>query len=148
VTTRLPGHEITQVPRRRAAARNQWRALAALLGALFLGNVDVAVANIAGPSIRAGLNASGGELELVVSGCTLAYAVLLVTGARLGEARGYRRMFLAGLAGFTVASLACAPEANIPGSDLCACSCQASSASTVQSAALRALIVWRFRLVP
>jgi MFS family permease len=90
-------------------------ALAALLGALFLGNVDVAVANIAGPSIRAGLHASGAELELVVSGYTLPYAALLVTSARLGEVRGYRRMFLAGLAGFTVASLACglAPDAPV-----------------------------------
>jgi MFS family permease len=90
-----------------AAPRGQAWALVALLGAMFLGNVDVAVANIAAPSIRAGLHASGGELELVVFGYTLAYAVLLVTSARLGEARGYRPMFLAGLAGFTAASLAC-----------------------------------------
>jgi MFS family permease len=83
------------------------------MGAMFLGNVDVAIANIAAPSIRTGLHASGGELELVVSGYTLAYAVLLVTSARLGEARGYRPMFLAGLAAFTAASLACglAPSA-------------------------------------
>ena len=94
------------------ASRPGW-ALAALLGAMFLGNVDVAVANIAGPSIRAGLHASGAELELVVSGYTLAYAALLVTSARLGEAHGYRRVFLTGLAGFTLASLACglAPSA-------------------------------------
>jgi MFS family permease len=95
-----------------ASARPGW-ALAALLGALFLGNVDVAIANIAAPSIQDGLHASGGGLELIVSGYTLAYAALLVTGARLGESRGYRQMFLAGLAGFTVASLACglAPSA-------------------------------------
>jgi MFS family permease len=88
-------------------------ALAALLGAMFLGNVDIAIANIAGPSIRAGLHASGGELELIVSGYTLAYAILLVTCARLGETRGYRPMFLAGVAGFVAASLACglAPDA-------------------------------------
>jgi MFS family permease len=75
----------------------------------------VAIANVAGPSIRSGLHASGGQLELVVSGYTLAFAVLLVTCARLGQARGYRRMFLAGLAGFTLASLACAlaPSATI-----------------------------------
>ena len=85
-----------------AVRRAAW-GLAALLGAMFLGNVDVAVANVAGPSIRSGLHASGGQLELIVSGYTLAYAVLLVTCARLGQARGYRRMFLAGLAGFTVA---------------------------------------------
>ncbi|HEY7263040.1 MAG TPA: MFS transporter [Trebonia sp.] len=95
------------------AARHPALALAALLGAMFLANVDVAIANIAAPAIRAGLRTSGGELELVVSGYTLSYAVLLVTSARLGQARGYRRMFLAGLAGFTVASLACglAPDA-------------------------------------
>jgi MFS family permease len=89
--------------------------LAALLGALFLGNVDVAIANVAGPSISADLHASGGELQLIVSGYTLAYAVLLVTSARLGEARGYRGMFLVGLGGFTVASLACglAPSAPV-----------------------------------
>jgi MFS family permease len=74
---------------------------------MFLANVDIAVANIAGPSIRMGLHASGGELELIVSGYTLAYAMLLVISARLGEAHGYRRIFLAGLGGFTVASLAC-----------------------------------------
>ncbi len=79
---------------------------------MFLGNVDVAIANVAGPSIRTGLHASGGQLELIVSGYTLAYAVLLVTCARLGQARGYRKMFLAGLAGFTVASLACALAPN------------------------------------
>ena len=105
VSTRRP--EDGQHGARRAA----W-GLAALLGGMFLGNVDVAVANVAGPSIRSGLHASGGQLELIVSGYTLAYAVLLVTCARLGQARGYRRMFLAGLAGFTVASLACALAPN------------------------------------
>jgi MFS family permease len=94
----------------RAGARG---ATAALLGAMFLGNVDIAVANIAGPSIRASLHASGGELTMIVSGYTLAYAPLLVNCARLGSERGYRRMFLAGLGGFVVASLACglAPDA-------------------------------------
>jgi MFS family permease len=91
-----------------AGASRAGLAVAALLGAMFLANVDVAVANIAGPSIRAGLRATGGELELVVSGYTLAYSVLLVTGARLGQARGYRRLFLGGLGAFTVASAACA----------------------------------------
>ncbi|TDD66385.1 MFS transporter [Actinomadura darangshiensis] len=81
--------------------------LAVLLTGQFMVNVDIAVVNVAGPSIQDGLHPSGGALELIVSGYTLAYAVLLVTGARLGAARGHRRMFLAGLAAFTVASLAC-----------------------------------------
>jgi predicted MFS family arabinose efflux permease len=97
---------------RAAVPRPAW-GLAALLGAMFLGNVDVAIANIAGPSIRAGLHAGGGELALVVSGYSLAYAALLVTGARLGEARGYRQVFLVSLAGFTAASLACGLAPNV-----------------------------------
>ena len=96
-----------------AAAPRPASALTALLGAMFLGNVDVAIANIAAPSIRASMRASGAELQLIVAGYTLAYAALLVTGARLGQARGYRQMFLAGLGGFIAASLACglAPNA-------------------------------------
>lgn len=87
--------------------------LAALLGAIFLGNVDVAVVNIAAPAIHDRLHASGAELTLVVSGYMMAYATLLITGARLGDVHGYRRMFLLGLGAFTVASLACglAPSA-------------------------------------
>ncbi|MFJ4715552.1 MFS transporter [Streptomyces sp. NPDC088785] len=81
--------------------------LAALLGGMFLGNVDIAVVNVAIPSIRSHLHATGGELELIVSGYTLAYAMLLITGARLGEIRGRRRTYLVGLAVFTASSLAC-----------------------------------------
>jgi MFS family permease len=81
--------------------------LATLLGGMFLGNVDLAIVNIAAPSIQEDLRASDGALELVVSGYTLAYAMLLITSARLGEARGYLRMFRLGLAVFTVSSLAC-----------------------------------------
>ncbi|MGN5377241.1 MFS transporter [Streptomyces lasalocidi] len=53
------------------------------------------------------LHASDAQLELIVSGYTLAYAVLLITSARLGGTRGYRRMFQLGLTVFTPASLAC-----------------------------------------
>jgi MFS family permease len=81
--------------------------LAVLLTSLFMTQLDTTIVNVAAPSIRAGLRASGGELELVVSGYFLAYAMLLITGARLGDMRGYRRVFLAGLGLFTLASLAC-----------------------------------------
>jgi MFS family permease len=74
---------------------------------------DNSIVNVAVPSISSRLDASGGELELVVSGYILAYAVLLVMGARLGHLWGHRRIFLIGLALFTFASLACglAPDA-------------------------------------
>ncbi|WP_214409502.1 MFS transporter [Sphaerisporangium fuscum] len=86
--------------------RKRWM-LAALLTGQFMVNIDVAIVNVAGPAIRDGLRTSGGELQFVISGYTLAYAMLLITGARLGDTRGYKRMFLLGLAGFTLASLAC-----------------------------------------
>ena len=58
--------------------------LATLLGGMFLGNVDLAIVNIAAPTIRDDLQVSDGALELVVSGYTLAYALSLITSARLG----------------------------------------------------------------
>ncbi|MEU0738988.1 MFS transporter [Streptomyces sp. NPDC006134] len=87
--------------------------LAVLLTGQLMANVDTAIIYVAAPSIQSGLHASGAQLELVVSGYVLSYAVLLVTGARLGDSYGHRRIFLAGLALFTATSLACgiAPEA-------------------------------------
>lgn len=106
---------ITHRGARRQKTRGSTSGLVALLGALFLGNVDIAVVNIAGPSIRSGLHASGAALTMIVSGYTLVYAVLLVSCARLGSERGYRPMFLAGLSGFILASLLCglAPDARV-----------------------------------
>jgi len=63
---------------------------------------------VAMPSIGTGLHASGASLQLVVGGFTIAYAMLLITGARLGDRCGRRRMYLIGVITFTVASLACA----------------------------------------
>jgi MFS family permease len=81
--------------------------LLVLLAALFMTTADNSIVNVAVPSISARLDASGGELELIVSGYILAYAVLLVIGARLGHLYGYRRIYLTGLGTFTLASLAC-----------------------------------------
>jgi MFS family permease len=58
------------------------------------------------PSLRRNLHASGAELQLVVAAYTIAFAALVVTGARLGDVLGQRRAFLLGLAAFTAASLA------------------------------------------
>jgi len=81
--------------------------LTVLLTGQFMANIDTAVANIAGPSIGADLRASAGAVGLVVSGYVVAFAVLLITGARLGSSLGYRTTFLLGLIVFTAASLAC-----------------------------------------
>jgi len=86
--------------------RQRWL-LAVLVVGQFMANVDIAIVNVATPSIHREMHASGGALEFVVSGYVLAFAMLIITGARLGRIAGYRRMYLAGLAGFTLASLAC-----------------------------------------
>jgi MFS family permease len=81
--------------------------LAIVLTGQFMAVLDASVVNVAAPAIHADLHASGAGLQLVIAGYVITYAVLLVTGARLGDIVGHRRMFLAGLALFTVASLGC-----------------------------------------
>jgi MFS family permease len=82
--------------------------LATLLMAPFMAQLDTTIANVATPSIHADLHASGAELELVIGGYLIAYAVLLITGARLGQTHGYKRVFLFGVSTFVLASLLCA----------------------------------------
>jgi MFS family permease len=81
--------------------------LAVLLMPMFMTQADVTIVNVANPSIHADLRASGAELELVLGGYFVAYAMLLITGARLGGMRSYRPVFLVGLSAFTLASLVC-----------------------------------------
>jgi MFS family permease len=85
-----------------------------LLGAA-LPILDFFIVNVALPTIDRTLNASASMLELVVAGYGIAYGVLLVLGGRLGDAFGRRRLFMIGLAAFTVTSLACglAPTAGV-----------------------------------
>ncbi|MCF3124928.1 MFS transporter [Streptomyces arenae] len=83
------------------------RLLAVVLAAQFMALLDVFIVNVAAPTIRAELHASGAGLQLVIAGYTITYAVLLITGARLGDRFGHRRVYLVGLALFTAASLAC-----------------------------------------
>jgi MFS family permease len=109
--------ELTQpitVPRTRQAPRgSQARpvrpgvVLAIVLTGQLMAVIDNSIVNVAVPSMAASLHASGALLQLIVAGYTIAYAVLLVTGARLGDILGHRRVFLAGAALFTLASLGC-----------------------------------------
>src|SRR3989440_7787559 len=87
--------------------------LAVVLIGQFMAVLDASIVNVAAPSIHASLHASGASLQLVVAGYIITYAVLLVTGARLGDILGHRRVFLGGLVLFTLASLGCglAPSA-------------------------------------
>jgi MFS family permease len=81
--------------------------LTVLLATPFLAQADATIANVATPAIRAGLGASGAAAELVIGGCLIVYAVLLITGARLAQTHGYRRLFLLGAAVFGTVALAC-----------------------------------------
>ena len=90
------------------STRRRWLAFAAILAAGVMDLLDSTVANIAAPSIRADLGGSYADLEWITVGYTLAMAVTLLVGGRLGDMLGRRRMLLGGMAGFTVASMACA----------------------------------------
>jgi len=89
------------------AARGRWLMLIVLLAGQFMALLDVTVVNVAMPTIGRSLHASGAELQLVVAGYTVSYAMMLITGARMGDLYGRRRMFLSGVLVFTVASLTC-----------------------------------------
>ena len=85
----------------------RWLALAAILAASFLGALDFFIVNVSIPSIRTNLNASNADIELVIVAYGLTYAVVLITGGRLGDLYGRKRLFLLGVAGFTLTSALC-----------------------------------------
>ena len=89
--------------------------LVVLLAGQFMALLDVTIVNVAMPTIGRSLRASGAELQLVVAGYTVSYAMLLITGARLGDLAGRRRMFVFGTGVFTLASLTCglAPDIGV-----------------------------------
>ncbi|AKC78181.1 MFS transporter [Xanthomonas arboricola] len=100
-------------PPARAVSSPPWLGLSVLLLAGFVTIFDLFVVNIAIPSMQAGLGASFAQIGFIVAGYELAFGVLLITGGRLGDLFGRRRLFVAGMAGFTVASALCglAPNA-------------------------------------
>jgi len=100
----LPERAVT---RREKASVNKWLALAIILVGPFLGVIDFFIANIGVPSIRRALGASFSEIELVIAGYGLAYAVCLITGGRLGDIFGRKITFIAGMGGFTLTSTLC-----------------------------------------
>ena len=86
---------------------NRWAALAVLLTGAFLAPLDFFIVNVAMPSITTGLGASSADVQLVISGYAIVYAVFLITGGRLGDIFGRKSIFLVGLAGFALASGFC-----------------------------------------
>ncbi|SDF81408.1 MFS transporter [Bosea robiniae] len=95
-------------------APRRYFAIAVLLLSLVLVVLDGAIANIALPSIAASLHASPGDAVWVVSSYQLAVLVALLPCGAIGEMVGPRRVFLAGVALFTLASAACAVSSTLP----------------------------------
>ncbi|QPI41473.1 MULTISPECIES: MFS transporter [Pectobacterium] len=90
-----------------------WLGLSVLLIAGFVTIFDLFVVNVAIPSMQVDLGASFAQVGFIVAGYELAFGVLLITGGRLGDVFGRRRLFVVGMAGFTLASALCglAPSA-------------------------------------
>jgi EmrB/QacA subfamily drug resistance transporter len=86
----------------------RWIVLAIVLCAEVMDLLDATIVNVAGPSIRRDLGGGAATLQWLGAAYTLAFAVLLITGARLGDILGRRRLFLIGSAGFTLMSALCA----------------------------------------
>src|SRR6266705_4920384 len=85
----------------------RWSALEDMLLAAFMNLLDVSIVNIAIPSIQRGLHASYADVQWTLAGYTLAYALVLITGGRLGDTFGRKRLFLIGVTGFTIMSALC-----------------------------------------
>ena len=86
----------------------RWIVAIVVLAANTMDLLDATIVNVAGPSIRRELGGSESSIQWLSAAYTLTFAVLLIAGARLGDIFGRRRMFLLGLAGFTLSSAACA----------------------------------------
>ena len=87
--------------------RRKWWTLGAVSLGLFMIMLDNTVVNVALPSIELELGLSLSELEWVVTGYALTFAAFMLTGGKLADLLGRRRVFVAGLVVFTAASLAC-----------------------------------------
>src|ERR1700733_10609144 len=92
----------------------RWLTLVILLLAAFMNLLDVSIVNIAIPSIQRNLHASYADVQWALAGYTLAYALVLITGGRLGDTFGRKRLFLIGVTGFTIMSALCG-SAQSPG---------------------------------
>jgi MFS family permease len=101
-------------PAARVAAENEsapdpgrWKSLAVVLCAAFLVALNFFIVNVSIPSIRASLHASFAEIQFVIASYGLTYSVFLISGGRLGDIYGRKRVFIWGVMAFTAASTLC-----------------------------------------
>src|ERR1700760_3519390 len=92
----------------------RWTVAWVVLAANTMDLLDATIVNVAGPSIHRQLGGGASTIQWLSAAYTLAFAVLLIAGARLGDIFGRRRLFLMGLVGFTVFSAACAAAPSMP----------------------------------
>src|SRR5919108_1457291 len=105
----MGGHRMTRLTAAFDTAvdsgRRRWAALAVLVAAQFMVVLDVAIVNVALPSIRTDLHFSQESLQWVITAYSLLFGGVLLLGGRMADLLGRRRLFLAGLLLFTVSSL-------------------------------------------
>ncbi|MER5466719.1 MFS transporter [Streptomyces sp. NPDC002668] len=94
------------------AVRHRWVALTVVTLAAFLDNLDANAVTVVLPDIQKDLGATFGTAQWTLAGYTLAYALFLITGGRLGDIYGRKRLFLTGVVGFTLASVVAATATN------------------------------------
>src|SRR5919198_1797083 len=85
--------------------RRRWWALAVIVAAQFMVVLDVAIVNVALPSIKTDLHFSQESLQWVVTGYSILFGGVLLLGGRLADILGRRKLFVAGIALFTISSL-------------------------------------------
>src|SRR6195952_5249030 len=100
--TSEPQHLVRTLPAR------PWLGFSAVLAALIMNILDSTIVSVGGPTIQRDLSMSSSGVEWVAAAYTLAIAVGLITGGRLGDLFGRKRMLLLGLSAFVLASAACA----------------------------------------
>jgi len=100
--------EKTLAPSTHVGVRQRWLGLVAILTATLMNLLDSSVVGVAAPAIREDLGGSYSALQWIAAGYTLALAVGLLTGARLGDMFGRKRMLTLGVIGFVLTSVACA----------------------------------------
>ncbi|MFK4185740.1 MFS transporter [Streptomyces sparsogenes] len=106
--TEAPAAKATKEAGAAGAYRWRWAALAVLLTAEAMNVLDATIVQVAAPVMQADLGGAESDIQWFGAAYTLPFALLLVTGGRLGDVAGRRRVFVVGVVGFALASLGCA----------------------------------------
>src|SRR5689334_12853866 len=104
-TTTPETNQVWDIPEDQYPRR--WLALFVLLAAAFMDLLDATIVTVALPSIRVDLGASYAAIQWLTAGYTLAFGLGLITGGRMGDRWGRKRIFMIGIGAFTLASTAC-----------------------------------------